>query len=55
MGASTVGAPAKYELAATPETYGRTGRRSFLRDAAGQIRGADHQGSVGSELDPKVE
>ena len=55
VGASAVGAPAKYELAATPETYGRTGRRSFLRDAAGQIRGADHQGSVGSELDPKVE
>ena len=55
VGASTVGAPAKYELAATPETYGRTGRRSFLRDAAGQIRGADHQGSVGSELDPKAD
>jgi type IV pilus assembly protein PilA len=53
-GASTVGAPAKYELAATPEIYGRTGRRSFFRDAGGTIRGADHQGSVGSELDPKV-
>lgn len=53
-GASTVGAPAKYELAATPEIYGRTGRRSFFRDSSGTIRGADHQGSVGSELDPKV-
>ena len=54
-GASTVGAPARYELAATPESYGRTGRRSFFRDAGGTIRGADHQGSVGSELDPKVQ
>ena len=54
-GASTLGAPAKYELAATPETYGRTGRRSFFRDTSGTIRGADHQGSVGSELDPKVQ
>ena len=53
-GANAVGAMARYELAATPETYGRTGRRSFFRDAAGAIRGADHQGSVGSELDPKV-
>jgi hypothetical protein len=55
VGATSVGAPAKYELAAIPETYGRTGRRSFLIDAAGKIRGADHQGSVASELDPKVD
>jgi hypothetical protein len=31
LGASALGAPAKYELAATPAQYGRTGRRSFLR------------------------
>lgn len=54
-GASAVGAPARYALAATPQVYGRTGRRSFFRDSGGTIRGADHQGSVGSELDPKVE
>jgi hypothetical protein len=54
-GASAVGAPARYELAATPEVYGRTGRHSFFRDSGGAIRGADHQGSVGSELDPKIE
>ena len=54
-GASAIGAPAKYQLAATPETYGRTGRRSFFRDSGGKIRGADHQGSVGSELDPQVD
>jgi hypothetical protein len=54
-GASTLGAPAKYEVAATPETYGRTGRRSFFRDANGGLHGADRQGAVGSEIDPRVE
>lgn len=52
VGASTLGAPAKFELAATPLVYGRTGRRSFFRDATGNLRGADHQGSVGSASDP---
>lgn len=52
VGASTLGAPAKFELAATPLVYGRTGRRSFFRDAVGTLRAADHQGSVGSASDP---
>ncbi|HVH72649.1 MAG TPA: hypothetical protein VNB49_16265, partial [Candidatus Dormibacteraeota bacterium] len=34
-GASDVGAPAKYELSATPLRYGTTGRRSFFRDKNG--------------------
>jgi hypothetical protein len=55
MGANAVGAPARYELAATPETYGRTGRRSFFRDASGGLHGADRQGAVGSAADPKLE
>jgi hypothetical protein len=54
-GASNLGAPAKYEVAATPETYGRTGRRSFFRDINGILHGADRQGAVGSEVDPRVE
>jgi hypothetical protein len=54
-GASTLGAPAKFALAATPQTYGRTGRRSFFRDVSGGLHGADRQGAVGSEVDPKVE
>jgi hypothetical protein len=37
LGASTLGAPAKYELSATPLQYGRTGRRSFFRDANGTL------------------
>jgi hypothetical protein len=54
-GASTLGAPAKYEVAATPETYGRTGRRSFFRDTSGGLHGADRQGAVGSETDPRLQ
>jgi hypothetical protein len=52
---STLGAPAKYALAATPQVYGRTGKRSFFTDGDGVIRGADRQGGVGSVADPKVE
>jgi hypothetical protein len=54
-GASGLGAPAKYELSATPLRYGRTGRRSFFRDSNGVIHAADRQGAVGSETDPKAE
>ena len=54
-GASTLGAPAKFELAATPQSYGRTGRRSFFRDAGGVTHAADHRGAVGSAADPRVE
>jgi len=55
LGASTLGAPAKYELAATPLQYGRTGRRSFFRDSNSALHGADRRGAVGSETDPNVE
>jgi hypothetical protein len=52
---STLGMPAKYALAATPQVYGRTGKRSFFTDGDGVIHGADRQGVVGSATDPKVE
>jgi hypothetical protein len=55
VGASNLGAPAKYELSATPLRYGRTGRRSFFRDANGGLHAADRQGAVGSESDPRAE
>ena len=54
-GASNLGAPAKYELSATPLQYGRTGRRSFFRDSNGGLHAADRQGAVGSESDPRAE
>jgi hypothetical protein len=55
VGANDSGAPAKYEIAAIPIEYGRTGTRSYYRDSAGTIHAADHQGAVGTQLDPKVE
>ena len=54
VGASGLGAPAKFELAATPLAYGRTGHRSFFRDATGTLRGADRQGAVGTSSDPRL-
>ncbi len=51
-GANETGAPAKYEISATPARYGATGLRSFFRDATGKLHAADHAGAVGSELDP---
>lgn len=54
VGASVLGAPAKFQLAATPVTYARTGHRSFFRDAEGTLRGADRHGAVGSETDPRL-
>jgi hypothetical protein len=54
LGGSSLGAQARFELSATPLTYQRTGVRSFFRDAGGALHAADHQGAVGSEMDPKV-
>ena len=54
-GPSDLGAPAKYELSATPLRYGRTGRRSFFRDSNGVLHAADRQGAVGRESDPRAE
>ena len=55
VGASAVGAPARYALAATPLVYGTTGRRSFFVDENGLIHGADRQGTLASGADPRVE
>ena len=55
VGANNLGAPAKYELSATPLRYGRTGRRSFFRDSNGGFHAADRQGGVGSATDPRAE
>lgn len=55
VGASDLGAPAKFALSAVPAAYGRTGVRSFFRDDAGVLHGADHRGGVGSAIDPRAE
>jgi hypothetical protein len=44
-----------FEVSATPKTYGKTGRRSFLLDQAGTIRAADHKGQPANTDDPAVE
>jgi hypothetical protein len=55
VGANDLGAPAQYELSATPATYGRTGKLSFFRDVTGKFHAADRQGAVGHSLDPVAE
>jgi hypothetical protein len=55
VGASDLGAPAQYELSATPAVYGRTGRLSFFRDVKGKYHAADHHGAIGHSLDPVIE
>jgi hypothetical protein len=55
VGASTLGAVARFEIAASPSPYGSTGKRSYFRDAVGSIHGADHRGAVGNANDPKIE
>jgi hypothetical protein len=54
VGANDIGAPAQYELSATPSIYGRTGKTSYFRDASGAIHAGDHQGAIGNATDPKV-
>ena len=54
-GADTLGAPAKYQLSASPSSYGRTGKRSFFRDTEGGWHGADHGGAVGGASDPVIQ
>lgn len=44
----------KFELAASPEDYGKAGRRSFFLDAAGKVRGADKRGAVATPQDPLI-
>jgi hypothetical protein len=55
VGASDLGAPAKYELSAAPQPYGHAGKLSFFRDSAGNYHAADHHGAVGAETDPKIQ
>jgi hypothetical protein len=54
VGGTSAGADAKYEVAAKPSTYGRTGQRSFLLDSNGVLHGGDHQGAVGTTFDPVI-
>ncbi len=48
------GNPNGYELSATPEQYGKTGKRSFLLDSAKKLHGADKHGDIATTDDPEV-
>lgn len=48
------GNPSGFEIAATPEAYGKGGRRSFLLDAGGKIHGADKKGELATPDDAIV-
>jgi hypothetical protein len=41
-----------FELAAMPEDYGKTGRRSFILDSTGKIHAADKHGELATLADP---
>jgi hypothetical protein len=41
-----------FELAAAPDEYGKTGRRSFLLDSDGKVHAADKHGAVALPDDP---
>jgi hypothetical protein len=43
---------ATFEIAASPDDYGKTGQRSFFLDGAGKIHGADKHGMVAEPDDP---
>lgn len=44
-----------FELIATPEEYGKSGRRSFFVDGAGRIHAADKHGAAATSADPALE
>jgi hypothetical protein len=54
VGANDIGAPAQYELSATPSIYGRTGKISYFRDTSGATHAGDHRGAIGNLSDPNV-
>ncbi|HTV58501.1 MAG TPA: hypothetical protein VMJ93_06485 [Verrucomicrobiae bacterium] len=46
------GPSTKFELAASPAEYGKTGRRSFFLDSQGNMHGGDKHGAVATIDDP---
>jgi hypothetical protein len=49
------GIESEFELAAAPEDYGRSGRRSFFLDPKGKVHAADKHGAVATPDDPLIE
>jgi type II secretory pathway pseudopilin PulG len=49
------GSETAFELAAWPEDYGKSGRRSFFLDSKGKVHGADKHGTVATLEDRLIE
>jgi hypothetical protein len=49
------GNDAAFELAATPQHYPQSGKRSFFLDAAGKVHGDDNKGAVATFEDPLID
>jgi hypothetical protein len=49
------GSETAFELAASPEDYGKTGHRSFFLDSKGKVHGADKHGAVATQEEPLIE
>ena len=43
-----------FALAATPDTYGKNGKRSFFLGSDGVLRGDDKQGAAANSADPRI-
>lgn len=43
-----------FSLASSPKEYGKAGRRSFILDSSGILRGADKQGAMATSADPRI-
>jgi len=43
-----------FEVAAMPDDYGKTGRRSFFVDSTGKVHGADKHGDQATQDDPVI-
>jgi hypothetical protein len=48
------GNPSGYEVAATPEQYGKNGKRSFIVDSDRKLHGADKHGDMATTDDPVI-
>jgi hypothetical protein len=51
---SDIDKPPVFEIAATPEQYGKTGVRSFFLDSTGKLRGGDKKGAPATIADPII-
>lgn len=47
--------PATYYVTAIPRLYLKSGRRSFFVNESGELRGADKNGAVATDVDPTIE